>query len=717
MADLRNLTFAINIQGDESKVVKTDKAMDHLVKTTGKSTKELASTSKGIADLGSNKNVHAVGKSKRSIEDYTKSLNATQDKLKNVSGSMKKVGGNLTKFVTMPLAGIGIASAKLSQDLNKDMATIATMIPGQTERLYELRGAIQDVSIEVAKDTSEIAEATYGVISAYGDSADTMDKVALNAKAATAGVASTADALNLSSAVMKGYGDTSAKANEKVLDLAFGTLKLGQTDFSSLASSIGQVVPLATELAISQEELFGVYAAATGVTGNASEVSTQYRGVLQSLMAPTKEMSVLMSKMGYTNGKTMVESEGLGGAIQAIVDSSKESGKPLKDFIGSIQGQTLALALAGTLSEDYADKSEQLMNSSGMMTEAFDEQTNGINASGFSYAQSMQRMKVAGQNLGEAASPMISGLADGFSAISEKLASASPKTLEFVAKAGLALLALGPIIKVGGMIISGIGTVIGVISTVAGAIGVVTTGAAAATPAIGTLATVFTVLSGPVGWVIAGIVALTAAGVALYKNWDKVSEWGAKTGASIKESWQGARDATVEAWNSMTDGISNATGKIKEIWEGLRTFFKNPIKGTVNIAQKGAQAVRNKFSGKVDGSHATGLDFVNKDNYLANLHKGEMVLTEKTSNLFRSLGGTKDRVPTTSSSETVNNNYDNRVEPARKPRQQILYSPVYNIEISGTATESDKRDFEKVAKKVSREMFDEFFKEMNMKLA
>ncbi len=54
----------------------------------------------------------------------------------------------------------------------------------------------------------------------------------------------------------------------------------------------------------------------------------------------------------------------------------------------------------------------------------------------------------------------------------------------------------------------------GALSTVSGAIAVVTTGAAAATPAVGALATAFTVLTGPVGLAVAAIAGLTAAGVA-----------------------------------------------------------------------------------------------------------------------------------------------------------------------------------------------------------
>lgn len=759
MSDLRNLTFAINIEGDENPVVKTDKAMDELVKTTGKATDELANTSSGIKELGSNKTTSGIDKSKEKMDRYQKTIGLTQKEVKDLGKSMKDVGSSMNKWVTAPIVGVGLASAKLTQDLNKDMATISTMIPGQTERLYELKGAIQDISIDVAKDTSEIANATYGVISAYGDAADTMDKVAINAKAATAGVATTDDALNLSSAVMKAFGDTSAKANEQVMDLAFGTLKLGQTSFADLASSIGKVTPLVVELGQSQEEMFAVYAAATGVTGNAAEVTTQYRGILQALMAPTESMTTLMSSMGYSSGEAMLEGEGLIGTLKAITGEVGKGNGQLKDYIGSIQGQTLALSLAGQLGEDYSKKLGELMNSSGMMEQAFKEQTEGINATGFSFAQSMQRMKVAGQNMGEAISPIIATVADGLGFVTEKLVQLDPETLQLIAKIGLTAAALGPLVSVGGK----------------------TLGFIADIPAkIEVAKTAFTLMTGPVGLTTLAIGALVAGGVALYKNWDKISEWATKTGGKIKQSWEDTKDKTIQAWNKMTDGIDKSIGKIKEGWEGLKNFVKNPIKGTVNIARN----IKDKVTGKAvaDGSHATGIDYIPKDNYLGNLHKGEMVLTKPTAERFRELGGTKNNVPEVLTrdmvtnrsisniqnidksihdksihnvdksnaisnlvknftnnrtnkdlrtynetynhymeNETYNNYKTEKISKAEteetKTLPEINFNPVYNIEIKGNATKKDASDLVKQIDERTRKILYELFYELGLQLS
>lgn len=415
----------------------------------------------------------------------SESLKKSSDKLKNVGSKMQGVGDKVLKL-SAPLVGAGAASLKFSTDFNKAMANVSTLIPGQQERLLELKGSIQQVSIATGKYTDDIADGTYQVISAFGDSADTMEKVEINAKAATAGVSTTADALNLASAVMKGYGDTTAEANEKVMDMAFMTVKLGQTEFPALAGSIGRVVPLSNELRISQEEMFTVFATGTGVTGTASEVSTQYRGILQSLLAPTKDMTELIEEMGFSDSKALIEKQGLAGAIETIVKKAKETDTPLQKYIGSIEGQTLALSLAGEQSDVYKEKLEQMKDSSGAMDEAYKEQTEGINKHGFAFKQSMIKMQVAGQKFGDAIAPILRNVSELISKLADKISSMDEKQLKTIANIGLFTVGLGGVLKVGGGAISTVGSIAGGLSKLTGALGA----AKVATAGVGTAASV-----------------------------------------------------------------------------------------------------------------------------------------------------------------------------------------------------------------------------------
>lgn len=74
------------------------------------------------------------------------------------------------------------------------------------------------------------------------------------------------------------------------------------------------------------------------------------------------------------------------------------------------------------------------------------------------------------------------------------------------------------------------------------------------------------------------------------------------------------------------DGISAA-------WDGLKKFVSGLWDGLKNIFTIKKSDI--KVEGGADGSHAGGLNYVPYNNYVANLHRGEMVLTAKEAENYR----------------------------------------------------------------------------------
>jgi TP901 family phage tail tape measure protein len=329
-------------------------------------------------------------------------IDADDKQFRAVLSSLGKTAAAGIALLTAAVVGFGVAGLKAATDFNKGMANVASLMPGNIDRVNELKGAVQDMAVEFGKSTDDLAGGLYQVVSAFGDTADTVKILEVNTKAATAGLASTTDAINLTSAVTKAYGDTSAEAVQRASDLALMTVRLGQTTFPELAASIGRVTPLTNELGVSQEELFATMATFTGVTGGAAEVSTQLRGVLQSLLAPTDAATAAIQAAGYADAEAMLAKEGLAGSVKILTDAAEASGQPLQDYIGSIEGQTLALALAGPQADIYTEKLAAMGQAAGATDAAFDEQTVGINALGFAFEQIQQVGTTALQMLGDA---------------------------------------------------------------------------------------------------------------------------------------------------------------------------------------------------------------------------------------------------------------------------------------------------------------------------
>lgn len=89
-------------------------------------------------------------------------------------------------------------------------------------------------------------------------------------------------------------------------------------------------------------------------------------------------------------------------------------------------------------------------------------------------------------------------------------------------------------------------------------------------------------------------------------------------------------NAGAKVVDSIIDGIAGAwkklTGWFKGLWDGL--FGGLSANVSVNGSAKGAVA-------GVNGSHASGLDYVPFDGYIAELHKGEMVVPKREAQTLR----------------------------------------------------------------------------------
>ena len=263
---------------------------------------------------------------------------------------------------------------------------------------------------------------------------------------------------------------------------------------------------------------------------------------------------------------------------------------------------------------------------------------------------------------------------------------------------GLAI-AIGPVVSIigtVGMVVGGaisvFGTLLGVFGSIIGVVGSV------AGAFFGLMAAI-----GPVGWVIMAVVGV---GVYLISNFKKIQATAQELGGGIKGYLLATLKVTGQNFTSLKDKAVGALNAIKSAWESVKNFLKNPIKGVISIAQKGAASIgggsATKGAADVRGGrvnrqpHASGLDKVPFDNYPADLHKDEMVLTASAAKAFRAIGGSKNSLP-------ANNSGSN----------SISNSPNIIVNVYGERTENEAIN---IGQKVRQEL-DSFFKEMQLQRA
>lgn len=313
----------------------------------------------------------ALGGLKNEISDVAKTSRSLSDSFKDFGKGMKDVGGSLSAAITLPIVGIGTAAIKAATDMNAMMANIQSLGLG-TDRVLELKESIQDLAIEMGKSTTDMADGMYQIISTFGDGVDAVASLEIAAKAGAAGLATTTDAINLIAAVTKGYGDTSLEAQQKVSDLAFQTVNLGQTTFPELAAAIGKVVPIAAALGVTQEELFAQMATLTGVTGSTAEVTTQLRATYQALLKPTTDMAGSIEEVAT---KLQAQGQLAGGPLvdawlnaKATYEATAQSVLGLKAQLAQVDTSTKdGAAAAKTLKEQLREQQQAAKDASESM--------------------------------------------------------------------------------------------------------------------------------------------------------------------------------------------------------------------------------------------------------------------------------------------------------------------------------------------------------------
>ena len=103
---------------------------------------------------------------------------------------------------------------------------------------------------------------------------------------------------------------------------------------------------------------------------------------------------------------------------------------------------------------------------------------------------------------------------------------------------------------------------------------------------------------------------------------------------SAWESIQGIFEGVFGFFSTVgQNAVEGIKGGIAAVWDGLVSFVQGLWDGIKSIFVINASDVKNNTG--VNGSHAGGMDYVPYNNYVANLHRGEMVLTADEADNYR----------------------------------------------------------------------------------
>lgn len=596
------------------------------------------------------------------------SLTSTGSKMKAIGGGMVKVGAGMTA-ATMPLAiklKQGVSDAR---KLDTAIRQVTTLTDENILPTSELKKTVKRISNESGIMQEEISNAMYEALSSGIKTEDVTKFTEQGLKLTKAGFTDLPTVIDATTTALNAYGDA-APSVEKIQDIMVKTQDLGKITVDEFGKSMGRVIPTAAAAGVGFEQLGAGYAILTSRGIKASEATTSLNSLLNELSSSgTKSDKALREMTGKSFKQLTAEGKNIGDVLNIIQENAKGAGLEIGDMFGNINAGKAAQSLTQGGTEAYDKALDSMKNSDGSVDANYQK----MMGDELEHAKAVEQLRNAFIDMGTQVMPVISNIMGKIGELAMKFQELTPHQQKVLSMLALGAVAIGPVLVVlGGLVM-----------------------------AVGGLVTGIGMLSAPVAIAIGAFALLSAAGVALAFHWETIKAKAAELGNQIKSKLQGAANAVASGFNAMKTTVSHALEAIKQKWEAVKAFFAKPIKGVVNIAG----GAIGKIKGMIP-SHATGLDSVPYDDYTANLHKDEMVLTAAASRQYRKLGGTKDGLPSLFGGGQNASVTNNNIEGAN------TFNPTIVINYTGEEKEAPRNISDEV-----RKQLEIFFKEMQLQRA
>ncbi|MGB9813534.1 MAG: phage tail tape measure protein [Thermovenabulum sp.] len=477
-----------------------------------------------------------------------KQINRLSKEYAKVGKDLQKAGDSLTKSITLPVVGAGVAAVKFAMDFENGMAKVATIADTTKVSLDTIRKGLITLSNQTGISVNELTEAEYQALSAGVDTANSVKFLEAAVKAAKGGFTDTTTAVDALSTVLNAYGLT-AKEAKRITDEMMVAQNYGKTTFGEMAKSIGNVIPIASALNVSTKELFASIAVLTKNGIQTSEAVTGLKAALSNIMKPSSEASKLAKQLGLDFSAAHLQSVGWAKFLEEVRQKTHNNAAQMAVLFGSVEALNAVTVLAGKGAKDFSTALDMMKNSAGTTDKAFEQVTK---TTGARLNKSLNSLKNSAIQFGDAISPMVEKVADAISKIADRFNSLTPEQQKTIMYFAIMAASLGPVLKTTGKIFT---TVSNVTKRVSDAIKVFKTSAS--------IGRALLTIIGPANLVVLAVIAIAVAAFLIIKYWKPIKKF-------FAELWEGIKQKAVTAWNFITDSVK---GFINSIIKGLNLLI------------------------------------------------------------------------------------------------------------------------------------------------
>lgn len=466
------------------------------------------------------------------------------------------VGTNLTKTVTAPIAGIGVASVKLAADFEKGMGTVQSISGATGTDLEMLSKKAKEMGLKTKYSASESAEAfKYMAMAGWkaGEMADGIEGVMYLAGATGEDLAGTSDIVT---DALTAFG-MQAKDTNKFVDVLAQTANKSNTSVSMLGESFKYVAPVAGALKFNAQDV----STALGLMANsgikASSAGTALRSLFTRMAKPTKESQTAMDALGIS----LTDSQGNMKSLDTIMRETRKSFAGLTEsqkaqYAAALAGKTGMsglLAIVNSADSDFNELSTAIYNSDGACKKMYDTANNNLSGQLTILKSTVEGI---GISFGERLLPYIKQGTEFIQRLADKFNSLTKAQQDTIIKVGLIAAAVGPAIFLFGRTVMVVGKLVKTVGMVGNA--------------FKTAKTVMGLVTAPANAVVLGLAAVVVAGVLIYKNWDKIKAAAGRLWNFIKNIFQ----RIGISGDSLKKKLAPIGQKFSAIGEHIQGFWK-----------------------------------------------------------------------------------------------------------------------------------------------
>jgi len=263
-------------------------------------------------------------------------------------------------------------SVKAFRDFENALAEVSTILTADTlSSIYEFRGGMESLSITFGKAATDLAKATYQILSAAFDADNAMQLLTIATKGAVAGITSVETSVDVLTSILNAYGQEASQA-ARMSDYLFQTVVRGKLVYEDYASALGYITPIAANAGIEFKELAAIMSTSTRMGLHLDMTVRGLALMMQGLINPTEQVAKAAKKYNFEIGALQLRIFGLQDMFQQLNAVSKEFGDHvIGEIVPNMRATRVAAAAAGDEGIlGLATDMEYLTNSAGKTEEA-----------------------------------------------------------------------------------------------------------------------------------------------------------------------------------------------------------------------------------------------------------------------------------------------------------------------------------------------------------